>query len=257
MLIALIVIGIIAGQLQSRLRSAGRTDFVSATLRFTIEGPAKLVAGTIDSFTDFTSGIFHSGRLAAENRRLQSLADAEKLYNVRLGELQMRVDGLEKLLRVDVPGRKKIPARVIGVFPDENRATISAGSTEGIVAGIPIVAPEGLLGIVQTVDAHTCQAAFVWSPLPFRIGAVVAGKPGVAGLLHGDAPDRLILDLNIDAPVQTGDLVVTSGFSTKIPRGIPIGRVVQVQQDQDYGTARAQIFPNVQVGDVQEVVALR
>jgi rod shape-determining protein MreC len=216
-----------------------------------------MVAATADSISDFSSGFFHSGSLTAENRHLRTMAEAEKLYNVRLGELQSKIDGLQKLLNLDVPGHKRLPARIIGVFPDENRATISAGSAEGVVAGVPIVAPGGLLGLVQTVDTHTSQATLIWSPLPFKIGAMVAGKPDSAGLMHGDAPDRLILDLNLNAPVQVGDLVVTSGFSAKIPRGLPIGRVVQVQQDQDFGTERAQIVPNVEIGDVQEVVVLR
>ncbi len=216
-----------------------------------------MVSNVAESLGDFTSGIFHSGRLAAENRKLRAIAIAEQAYNTRLNELQSRVDELVKLQNFDVPGRKRIPARVIGVFPDENRATLSAGSSEGIVPGIAVIAGDGLLGTIQTVDSHTSQVAFVWSPLPFKIGAIVAGRSGVAGLLHGESSDALILDLSINATVQTGDLVETSGFSQKIPRGIPIGRVVQVQQDRDFGTTRAQVFPNVQLGDVQEVVALR
>lgn len=251
------MVGIFAGQLQTKLRNTGRTDLISTVARFGINIPARLVTTVANSVGDFFIGIIHSGQLTEENRRLRAIAEAEAAYNTRLNDLESHLDQLVKLQHFEVPGRKRIPARIIGVFPDENRATLSAGSSEGIVAGIPVIAGDGLLGTIQTVDSHTSQVAFVWSPLPYKIGAIVAGKPGVAGLLHGESSDALILDLGINATVQTGDLVVTSGFSEKIPPGLPIGRVVQVQQDRDFGTTRAQVFPNVQLGDVQEVIALR
>jgi len=52
-------------------------------------------------------------------------------------------------------------------------------------------------------------------------------------------------------------LVTTAGFSEKIPRAIPIGRVVQKAHDREFGVVRAQVFPNVQIGEVQEVIVLR
>jgi rod shape-determining protein MreC len=252
-----VVIGGFIGQLQTRLRNTGKTDPFSLVARFAIEPPANAVSYAADSTSDFFTGIIRSGQLTAENRKLRQLADAEKLYNDRINEVVAENNQLLRLQGFEVPGRKRIPARIIAEFPLEDRVTLNAGADEGIVPGIAIVSGDGLLGTVQTVEAHECQASLVWSPLPYKIGAIVEGRAGVAGLIHGEDEDKLILDLNIDAPVQTGDLVVTSGFSEKIPRGIAIGKVVQVQKDEENGTARAQVFPAVQLGDVQEVVALK
>jgi cell shape-determining protein MreC len=63
--------------------------------------------------------------------------------------------------------------------------------------------------------------------------------------------------MDIQSNVQVGDRVVTSGYSEFIPAGIPIGRVVQIHNDLEFGTKRCQVFPNVQIGDVREVAILR
>jgi rod shape-determining protein MreC len=223
-----------------------------------VNTPAAGLTSFIAGSGDFLNGFIHSSSLAAENRKLKTIANAEALYNTRLSELQMQIDSLERLEKIPaVPGKTRIPARVIGIFPDEYRVSLSAGADEGVVAGVPVIAPDGLLGVISTVEGHSSQATLIWAPLPFKIGAIVADKPQSAGLIHGDSWEHLTLDLSISAPIKAGDLVTTSGFSEKIPRGIPIGIVSAVVQDQDFGTERAQIVPKVDLGNVQEVFVLR
>jgi rod shape-determining protein MreC len=254
----LIVLGVFLGQWQTRARKAGHSDPVTAAFRVAVEPAARTVGSLASWVGDFSAGITHASSLAAENRRLRVQASALALYNEHIQDLEQEIVSLQKLQGLSLPPeRTRVPAVVIGVFPGENRITISVGASEGITSGLPVLAGEGLLGLVQTVESHTSQVTLVWSPPPFKMGAIVVHNPPSAGLLHGESWDRLVLDLGINSPVQTGDLVITSGFSQKIPRGIPIGRVVQVQQDRDFGTERVQVFPNVQLGEVREVLVLR
>jgi len=89
-------------------------------------------------------------------------------------------------------------------------------------------------------------------------------ESGAAGIVrHGPSdPAALILDrVGKDALVQEGDLVITAGWqSGKLeslyPRGIPIGTVKSVgQQDVDL-YKRIQIAPLVNFGSLSEVVVL-
>jgi cell shape-determining protein MreC len=61
----------------------------------------------------------------------------------------------------------------------------------------------------------------------------------------------------IDSPLASGDLIFTTGFSPLIPRGIPIGRVISVENLQEIGATRARVLPIANVGSLREVVIIR
>jgi cell shape-determining protein MreC len=60
-----------------------------------------------------------------------------------------------------------------------------------------------------------------------------------------------------DAAVQTGDTVVTTGHSTRIPRMLRIGRVVAREDDLDFGIRRALVVPFMTASTLKEVQILR
>lgn len=246
------------GQWQNRARNFGSTDLPSRTIRLFVNPPAKALDATATGLSNFCIGILQGSRLAQENQKLKELAGAAELYNERLAELESENNSLRKLQNLPQFGHKeRIPARVTGVFANEFRIGISAGIANGVGPGMPVIAADGLLGIVQNCESQSSQVTLIWSPPPFKIGAIVDRQPMVAGLLHGEAWNRLMLEVGLDAPVQPGDLVITSGFSERIPRGIPIGRVTQVQQDREFGVEKVSVLPQVQLGDVQEVLVLK
>lgn len=238
---------------------AGRTDFVSGVVKTTVDPVALPIATVAQSFHDFRLGLFKSGSLIEENRRLRALAQAAELYGGRLQALETELEEVRKLAKfAESVGKIRIPARVVHYAPLENRLTINAGSDRLVRQGLPVIAGEGLVGIVQTVDAKTAQVLLLSSPPPFKIGAKVLRDPPAFGLLHGEAADRLSVEfMEANTPIENGDWVVTSGFSEQIPANIPIGRIVQVRRDEEFGTRVAQVFPAVQIGRIRDVVVMR
>ncbi|MDA0191299.1 MAG: rod shape-determining protein MreC, partial [Proteobacteria bacterium] len=180
------------------------------------------------NFHDFRVGIFSGGALRDENRRLRAIAQSAELYTRRVESLEIENDELRKLMKLAEPiGKIKIPARIVHVAPRENRITINAGSKALVKPGLPVIAGEGLVGVVQTVDENTAQVLLLTSPPPFKIGAKVLRDPPAFGLLHGEAADRLSVEfMEANTPIEVDDWVVTSGFSEQIPPNIPIGRIV-------------------------------
>lgn len=257
LLAVLVVLSIAFGQWQSRARAGGHTDAPSRLLRSTVATPSAWITSGAQSTADFLKGTFSAGALVRENHELKLQAEAAQLYDARVEALQAEIESLRKLQGYpNFPGKQKVAARLLGQFPNEYRLSLAAGSAEGVSPGEPVVAGNGLLALVQTVDSHTCQATLIWSPPPFKMGGIILGKPKSAGLFSGDG-DVLNLQLSLDMPVSIGDTVVTSGFSEKIPRGIPIGRVSHVQEDADFGVERVTVVPSASLGDVQEVFILK
>lgn len=105
---------------------------------------------------------------------------------------------------------------------------LSAGSADSVVTLAPVVAPEGLLGMVRTVDRHT-SIAMAWTHPDFRASAMVEGTQiyGIVAARRGERAGE-IMELRGVAyrdQLAPGTRVVTSGLGGVYPRGVPIGTV--------------------------------
>lgn len=258
LLVVLCFLGFLLGRWQNAARKMGRLDPVTATIQTAATPVATLAAGASDSVGAFLVGVVNARSLAEENRALRAQLRALELYAQRERALAVRLTQLERLAKFKIPAnRKPVPATAIGLFPYENRMSLDVGEAAGVRIGMPVVTGDGLLGIVQTVDRHSCQVGLLASPA-VRVGGMVMRDPPQFGVVKGYSARSLVLDfLDIRAQLAPGDWVVTSGFSQDVPRGIPIGRIVSVERDPDFGTLQARISPNVQVGLAREVYVLR
>jgi len=157
-----------------------------------------------------------------------------------------------------------VATRVVGMPPSayNQEILIAAGSGNGVQLNDPVVTEEGLVGLVTDVASNGAKVTLL-TDQSSAVSAMVL-ESGAAGIVrHGPSdPAALILDrVGKDALVQEGDLVITAGWqSGKLeslyPRGIPIGTVKSVgQQDVDL-YKRIQIAPLVNFGSLSEVVVL-
>jgi rod shape-determining protein MreC len=160
-------------------------------------------------------------------------------------------------------GFEPVVATIIGQPPSpyEQRITISAGSGDGIVKNAPVVTEEGLVGLVTDVTDEAAQITLL-TDQSSAVSAVVLSS-GAAGVVkHGASSSSLILDrVEKDQLVEEGDTVVTAGwwterFESLFPRGIPIGVVESVgQQDVDL-YKRIQVAPLVDFDSLSRVIVL-
>jgi rod shape-determining protein MreC len=257
-LLALCVLGAVLGRMQSGARLRGSFDPATAAIRATTNPPSRLLVNASNAMSDFFGGLFSASNLKRENRALKQFELIARQYGETVDRLSKEVDSLRSLMELEeLPGHQKIVASIIGFFPNENRITISVGKNRGLKPGLAVATGEGLVGIVQTVGANEAQVSLVSDPNR-KIGALVVSRdPPSAGLIKGENASVLVLTLDATMPVESGDLVATWGFSGLMPRGIPIGRVNQVYIDQTTGSKRVEVYPNVSLGKVREVVVYK
>jgi rod shape-determining protein MreC len=247
------------GKLQTGARNVGRVDPLGQVVGMAVNPVSRVLSVGLNGTADFFSGVRNGHSLTVENRSLRSLQTMSALYNENVERLEREVNSLRRLMSLpDIAGKTKIPADVINLYTYENRITISAGSNQGVHNGYPVVTADGLLGVVQSVDANTSQVLLLSGLNQRRIGAVARRNPPPAGLLKGEGYSLLTLEfVDPKAPVEIGDEVFTAGFSSLIPSGIKIGRIIQVTDDPTSGMRRALVFPSVAMGRVREVVVLK
>ncbi|MEJ5170744.1 MAG: rod shape-determining protein MreC [Fimbriimonadales bacterium] len=257
-LLTLLGLSALLGSLQRTASQQGGQPWFASAVRTVLVPVASAVSNLLDARDAYLFSMVSATevrRLRAENARLRA---ATALYEERLGELAGEVEALRRLIRLPaLPGRKRVAADVVGSFPSENRLVLSVGSDRGVRSGMPVVDGNALVGVVRDVSKRSCTVEMVSSP-SLRIGAMALRNPPAAGLLRGESPTKLILEfLDFNVPVANNDLVVTSGYSERIPRGIPVGRIFQLEESREFGSRRSQVFPLANLGTVREVWVLQ
>lgn len=151
-----------------------------------------------------------------------------------------------------------IHGRVVGEA--ETTLTLTAGSGAGVQRYAPVVAPEGLVGQVRTVDPTT-SVAITWTHPDFGVSAMSADG-SVVGIVKAhlrDWPERFLLEMQgvaFRSEMPAGTVIVSAGLGGVYPRGITIGTVISELATQE-GWARTYLLrPAVRPSDVSNVMIL-
>jgi len=136
---------------------------------------------------------------------------------------------------------------------------LSAGAAEGVAPLSPVLAPDGLVGLVQTVDAHTA-VALAWPHPDFRASAVIEDAR-VFGLVQARRGQRAgdVMELRGIAYRQQlapGTRVLTSGLGSVYPRGVPIGTIEGVLSESEGWERTYLVRPAVHPAEVGHVMIL-
>jgi rod shape-determining protein MreC len=150
---------------------------------------------------------------------------------------------------------------------------IDKGSSDGVELDQPVIAASsgdsgpsagGLAGKITRVTGGTAEVTLI-TDASIGVGAQVmpAGAAGVVRPEVGD-PRDLLLDFVHGGRVTENAIVVTSGFKTAVgeslfPRGIPIGRVSDVDLDEVeiYQRVHLRPFADLRRIDIVQVLTRR
>ena len=131
---------------------------------------------------------------------------------------------------------KFIAAKVISnsLYDKNNLITIDKGSSDGVEEDMGVVDGNGVVGIVYLVSDHYSVVISVLNSHT-RISCCIK-KHGYFGYLmwNGKAVNEADLnDVPRNARFALGDQVVTSGYSSIFPKGLPVGNIVKVHNSSD------------------------
>ena len=204
-----------------------------------------------------------------ENEKLRKQLEALRQRVIQEQTAVSENDRLRDLLSfVDGPsfpaGFSGVSTRVVGRPPSayNQQVLIAAGSSAGIRRNDPVLTQDGLVGLVTNVTSNGAKVTLL-TDQSSAVSAIVL-ESGSAGLVrHGPSDSSaLVLDrVGKDEFVEEGNLVITAGWrSGKLeslyPRGIPVGMVKSVgQQDVDL-YKRIQVAPLVNFDALAEVIVL-
>jgi rod shape-determining protein MreC len=213
----------------------------------------------------FVQAITEIERLRADNAQLRADVDRLTIENVQLREAAFaaqqaaRLGAIAKTLSFD-----SVPAPVIARDPSNILATIviGAGADQGVKVGHVVVSEQGLVGRVSEVGASYSKVLLI-TDASSTLSALVEGSRAT-GIVRGQYGDSLIMDWILQTePVKPGDVVVTAGLGlgdelrSLYPKGLVVGKVLQIQNAEAAAYQRAIIAPAVDLRRLENVLVVK
>jgi rod shape-determining protein MreC len=175
-------------------------------------------------------------------------ATEEHLENLRLSSL---LDFKQK------SSYRLVAARVIGSSGESwsSAVMLDKGSSSGIKRGNPVITYLGLAGRVVEVHPFTSKVLLINDP-DMGISALLQ-RCRQQGLVCGALGNLLIMKYLLpETDVKIDDTVITSGLTDSYPKGLLIGRVVEVRNDYTGLSRYALIKPVVNLFALEEVLVV-
>jgi len=152
---------------------------------------------------------------------------------------------------------KFICARVIARSPDNwsSGIVIDKGSLQGIRKGVAAATYLGLIGrVVETTDS-TSKIMLLNDP-NLGVSSLIQ-RSRQEGLVCGTLGTNLIMRyLPEDADIKLQDTIISSGLNSLYPKGLLIGRVIDIGKEFSGLSRYAIIKPAVNLSDIEEVLVI-
>lgn len=212
---------------------------------------ASAVSSSVNGISAGVTGYFN---LKGINASLEQRTAALEAENLNLREQLNAYRALaEDSLGVDI---KTLPNRFSYILAPvvsstthrpRNYITISKGYLDGVRPGMGVVDHNGVVGVINVSGPHTARIISLLNDAQ-HFSVKLKDTPFV-GSLTWKGSDRHIAyleELPRHAKYRPGDTIVTSGFSTAFPAGIPVGTVMApVRGDDDnYYTIKVRLAPD-------------
>ncbi|MEC9394226.1 MAG: rod shape-determining protein MreC [Actinomycetota bacterium] len=189
-------------------------------------------------FRSAWNGLLDYDELVAENERLANELARQRGRRLIAEAAAELLDRLLGEVGIDLAGGRSVVVRILGT-PPGNFAThtieVDKGSDDGLAEGMPVVTAAGLVGRLETVDRSRSTVRLATHP-EFRVGVRLVGSQDEGLARGGGQTGFLVVDagIGLDAKVEAGEVVVTSGGRSLFPADVPVGRVLDPDEDADY-----------------------
>lgn len=150
-------------------------------------------------------------------------------------------------------------AHVVGnsITQAENYITLDKGSRHGVQQDQGVADHNGVIGIVSKVSENYSLVISVLNP-KLRLSVMIKNTESMGSLVWDGADSRyaLLEDLPRNVKYESGDTIVTTGFTSSFPKNVPVGRVVDTYDNGgSFLTLKVELFTDFdRLNDVHVVI---
>jgi rod shape-determining protein MreC len=234
-------------------------------LSFALSPIQGALSGAPRSATSAVGAIFEIERLRQENERLAARIEALEVENRRLEEVRIQNEQLSRLLKVKgALDYETVAASVISrqINDYERIITIDQGTDRGIQVGdVAVAGGAALVGRVVDAGPNYSRILLINDTRSTVIGLVestratgnVVGQPGGALMMEDVAATERV---NLDDQVVTAGIDLGAGVRSPFPKGLLIGRVIDVQRDPNAVVQTSFVAPAADLDKLEYVLVI-
>ncbi|WP_239709320.1 MULTISPECIES: rod shape-determining protein MreC [unclassified Mammaliicoccus] len=253
-LISMVLLIVIVGY-SVRAQSASLSEqYASDTSSF----GGRIVSYPVTFVSDFFSGIFTSDEDVDKLKEEVKSTDQIKADKARL---EKENKALKKELDMkDISQFNPISATVIGRSPDQwmNTIIIDKGKKSGMKENMAVITSEGLVGRIKKANQFSSQVELISTSVKTSKLSVDIQQDddNIFGMINRYDEDKdllVISDIDNKYSIKKGSKVVTNGLGDQLPKGILVGKVEKVENDE-YGLSKvAYIKTSTNIKDLNHV----
>lgn len=261
-LVIVIAIAVLLVSLMVFLPGTGKVDGPQGIVGNIVSGATGVFDAIGGFFSRLFTSVFRPGTLEDEN---QALKEQIAIYEYKINgmsEMEQENQRLKQMLNYieQTPEYDYIIGRVIMKEPGYwfDVFDINVGINQGVEEGDAVITPDGLAGrvlkvggnystVVAIIDSRVSVSAVIERT---RDNGIVKG-----GMQLSDEGGLCSMSfLPLDADLQVGDRVVTSGLGGVFPKGLYVGQVSQVGTGTD---KQVVVKPAVDFLHLEEVMVVK
>ncbi|MCL5960263.1 MAG: rod shape-determining protein MreC [Chloroflexi bacterium] len=228
-----------------------------------MRGLAPLQAAT-NGIVEPVFGLFNDlkdlGQLREENARNRRAIGQLTGEVVRLREfeienknLKAQLDYINKNTATDF-----LSATIIDHDPSNviQAIMIDKGTEHGVKQGMVVVSPSGLVGKIVKAYTSSSKVLLITDPSSSVNGMLQRQESRALGMVNGQTTWLEMKYLPQSEEVKVNDLVVTSGLGGGFPKGLFIGKVVEVRRNDLEMFQEARVEPGAKFSKLENVMVI-
>jgi rod shape-determining protein MreC len=245
--------------LSANARQPGRLDPLGSVFLEVMAPLQSATAWTGDAAVGVWSRYVHLIGVARENAQLRERLRVLERRGSHHRELELMNRRLKRLLALE----RRLPTEAVAATVTGRDAsvwfqslTLDKGELDGIRAGMPVMAPEGAVGVISSTSPHAARVLLLTDP---NSGIdILVQRTRVRGIVSGLLEQGTVLKyVKRTEDVRVGDHVIASGLDGVFPKGMPIGRVTRVSRKDRGLFLYAEVTPAADAGRLEEVLVAR
>jgi rod shape-determining protein MreC len=222
-------------------------------IQYAVNLPIKVGQWLSASFSSRQQLLAKNTKLIEENLLLRGILQ-------KLEDLQSENKRLRNLLGSSKDSKERVQvAEILAVNLEHSKRNIliNKGQRDGVFTNQPVIDAQGVMGQVIRVGLFSSIVMLITDSeheLPvevvrttWRTVAKGMGTINRLSLLY-------LSNTGLNTGVNVGDLIVTSGFGQKFPKGYPVGTIIEVNPDIGKPYAQVQALPRAALEHNREVL---